>query len=62
MEPFFDAFAGYPRWFVVACVTIVAAAAIWILAKILKWGLYFLIGLVLVWGAAATVWLILHPQ
>jgi len=58
----FDSLAGYPHWFVVACLTVVAAAAIWILAKVLKWGLYFLIGLVLIGGLAASVWLLLHPN
>jgi hypothetical protein len=62
MDPLFDAFAGYPRWFVVLCLTIVAAAAIWLLAKLLKWGLYLLIGLVIVGGVTATVWLLTHPD
>ena len=59
-NPLLDSLAGYPRWFVAACLTIVAAAVIWVLAKLLKWGLYLLIGLVLVGGAATTVWLALH--
>ncbi len=59
-NPLLDSLAGYPRWFVAACLTIVAAAVIWVLAKLLKWGLYLLIGLVLVGGAATTVWLLVH--
>ncbi|MDB6167919.1 MAG: hypothetical protein JWM88_783 [Verrucomicrobia bacterium] len=59
-SPLLDSLASYPHWFVAACLTIVAAAVIWILAKALKWGLYFLIGLVVAWGAAATVWLFVH--
>lgn len=53
-----DSLAGYPRWFVVACATIVLAVAIWIFAKLLKWSLYLLMVLVLIGGLAATVWLI----
>lgn len=59
-DPIFDAFAGYPRWLVAACLTIVAALAIWIIAKILKWSLYLLLVLVLIGGAAATVWLVFN--
>ncbi|MBS0662457.1 MAG: hypothetical protein JSR48_04285 [Verrucomicrobia bacterium] len=55
-----DSLAGYPPWFVAACLTVVAAMLIWVLAKVLKWALYLLIGLVLVGGAATTVWLLLH--
>ncbi|MBS0633059.1 MAG: hypothetical protein JSS11_14195 [Verrucomicrobia bacterium] len=53
-----DSLAGYPRWFVALCLTIVAAAALWLLAKLLKWGLYVLAALVLIAGLAATGWLI----
>ncbi len=59
-NPLLDSLASYPHWFVAACLTIVAAAVIWVLAKVLKWGLYLLIGLVLVGGAATTVWLLVH--
>ena len=58
--PLIDSLASYPHWFVAACLTIVAAAVIWLLAKVLKWGLYLLIGLVLTGGAATTVWLLFH--
>ncbi|MEO6001613.1 MAG: hypothetical protein ABIZ04_16795 [Opitutus sp.] len=54
----FDSLAAYPPWFVAACVTIVVAVLLWLTAKVLKWSLYLLMGLVLVAGAAATVWLI----
>ena len=54
----FDSLAGYPPWFVAACVTIVAAVLIWLAAKLLKWSLYVLMALVLIAGLAATVWLI----
>lgn len=55
-----DSLAGYPRWFVAACLTIVAAAVLWVFAKLLKWSLYLLVALVLVAGLTVTGWLILH--
>ena len=54
----FDSLAGYPPWFVAACVTIVAVVLIWFATKLLKWSLYVLMALVLIGGVAATVWLI----
>lgn len=59
-HPVIDSLAAYPHWFVAACLTIVLAVVIWLLAKLLKWGLYLLIGLVLIGGSATTVWLIFH--
>ena len=53
-----DSLAGYPRWFVALCATIVLVVALWIFAKLLKWSLYFLLALVVIVGTAATVWLI----
>jgi len=55
-----ESLAGYPRWFVAACLTVVAAVVLWILAKLLKWGLQVLLVLVVIAGAAATVWLFMH--
>jgi len=54
-----DSLADYPRWFVVGCVTLVAAVAIWILVKALKWALWFLLGAVVIVGGGAVVWLLL---
>jgi hypothetical protein len=51
--------AGYPSWFVAACVTVVACALIWFAVKLLKWSLYLLMALVLVGGVIATGWLII---
>jgi hypothetical protein len=59
-DPLLDSLAGYPRWFVAACLTIVAAVVLWILAKLLKWGVYVLLALVLIAGLAATVWLLVR--
>lgn len=52
--------AHYPRWFVTLCAVIVAAAAIWLLAKLLKWTLYlvalavfgFVVAGLIVWWVA----------
>lgn len=49
--------AHYPRWFVTLCAVIVAAAAIWLLAKMLKWTLYLAVIAVLgLAGLAVVVW------
>lgn len=52
-----DSLAGYPRWFVAACLTVVLAAGLWAIAKLLKWSLYLLVALVLLAGLAVTAWL-----
>jgi hypothetical protein len=50
----FDSLAGYPHWFVVACVVLAALGAVWILAKVLKLAVWMIfLGVLLV--AAATV-------
>lgn len=54
-ESSFDSLAGYPRWLVLACVTVLAAAALWLLAKVLKWSLYLLAILVLVAGGGLVL-------
>lgn len=55
-----DSLAGYPRWFVAACLTIVAAVVLWVFAKVLKWSLYLVMALVLVVGATTTMWLVFN--
>jgi hypothetical protein len=59
-NPLLDSLARYPHWFVAACLTIVIAAVLWVLAKLMQWGLQLLVGLVLFCGAAATIWLLFH--
>jgi hypothetical protein len=54
----FDSLAGYPPWFVAACVTVVVIVLVWLVAKMLKWSLYLLMGLVLVAGVGTTIWLL----
>ncbi|HYP16990.1 MAG TPA: hypothetical protein VEQ65_07235 [Opitutus sp.] len=58
---FLDSLAGYPEWLVVALLTVAAAVAIWIIAKLLKWSLYLLMVLVVIGGSALTVWLLVDP-
>lgn len=53
-----DSLADYPRWLVVACVTIVLAAAIWVVMKLLKWTLWLLLFAVLAIGLSTAVWLL----
>jgi hypothetical protein len=53
-----DSLADYPRWLVVACVTIVLAAAIWVVMKLLKWALWLLLFAVLAIGLGTAVWLL----
>jgi uncharacterized membrane protein len=55
---FLDTFAGYPQWLQVACLTVVAALAIWIVGKLLKIALWVLLFVVLIGGSIATVWLL----
>ncbi|MCR6657759.1 MAG: hypothetical protein NVV63_18565 [Opitutus sp.] len=55
-----NSLAAYPRWFVVGSLTIVTAALIWSLAKILKWSLYLLLAVVVIVGFATTIWLVFH--
>jgi presenilin-like A22 family membrane protease len=54
-----DSLADYPRWFVVACATIVLAVGLWIGMKLLKIALWVLIAVVLVVGLGAAVWLLI---
>lgn len=63
MDPFtplLDSLAEYPRWFVAACLTVVAAAVIWLLIKLLKVTLYVLLALVIIGGIGTVGWLLLH--
>ena len=55
-----ESLKDYPEWFVVAWVTIVAAVAIWVLVKLLKWALWALLIGVLVVGGATIAWLLLR--
>jgi hypothetical protein len=51
--------AAYPRWFVVACLVLVALAAGWLLAKLFKWTLSLLFAaVVLLLILAAVAWLV----
>ena len=56
---FFDSLADYPQWFVAACVTVVAAAMIWVLVKLLKWALWVALIAVLVVGGVMVAGLLM---
>jgi hypothetical protein len=58
--PMLDSLADYPRWFVVACGTIVAAVLIWVVMKLLKLALWLLIAGVLVVGLGTAAWLLIR--
>ena len=51
--------ADYPPWFVAAAVTLAAAVALWLLARVLKWLLWILLVAVLAGGAVLTVWMVM---
>jgi uncharacterized membrane protein YhdT len=53
-----DSLADYPRWFVVACGTIVAAVLIWVVMKLLKVAMWLLVGAVLIVGLGTAAWLL----
>jgi cytochrome c-type biogenesis protein CcmH/NrfG len=55
-----ESLKDYPEWFVVACVTIVVAVAIWVLVKLLKWALWALLIGVLAVGGVTVAWLLLQ--
>ena len=59
-KPLLDSLAGYPHWFVAACLTLVIAALIWLTAKVLKWTLYAVVAVVLIGGIGTTIWLLFH--
>jgi len=46
----------YPRWAVILAGTAVAAVALWLIMKVLKWTLWLLIGAVVLGGLAWVVW------
>jgi len=57
---FLNSLADYPRWLVVACTTIVLAAAIWVTMKLLKVALWLLIFAVLAMGLGTAAWLLVR--
>ena len=46
----------YPAWFVVVALTLAAAAALWVLSRIIKWVLWLLLIGVLAGGAVLMIW------
>ena len=58
--PLFNSLADYPRWLVVACLAIVGVLAIYLVAKLLKWGFYLLLICVLVGGLGLAAWFLIR--
>lgn len=54
-RPIFESLADYPPWLVIACATIVVAAGIWLLAKLIKWTLWVMMAAVLLVGGTVLV-------
>jgi hypothetical protein len=52
-----DLLAGYPHWLVVACAVVVAAAALWLLLKLIKAALWILFYGVIV---LAVLWTVMY--
>jgi len=52
--------SAYPRWAVILAGAAVAAVALWLLMKVLKWTLWLLIGAVLLGGLAWAAWELLR--
>ena len=52
--------SAYPRWLVVLVGTLVAALAIWIAMKLLKWTLWLLFFAILIGGIFWTLLLVFH--
>ncbi len=52
--------SAYPRWLVVLVGTLLAALAIWIAIKLLKWALWLLFFCVLLGGTFYAFWLLLN--
>jgi len=53
-----DSLAEYPHWFVVACAAVAAAAALWLLVKLLKAALWILFVGIVLSAALAALWLL----
>lgn len=56
LPTFLQSLGEYPRWFVIACLTVIVAALLWVMAKVLKWTIYLLVALVVLGGGVAAVW------
>jgi hypothetical protein len=52
--------SAYPRWAVILAGAAVAAVALWLLMKVLKWTLWLLIGAVLLGGLVWAAWELLR--
>jgi hypothetical protein len=48
--------SAYPPWLVVVCAVIAIILGLWLVGKLLKWGLVVMVVAILVLGGAALVW------
>lgn len=55
-----NSLGDYPPWFVALCLTLAAAIAIWIFAKLVKWALWLLLIVVIVGGGATVLGLLMR--
>ncbi len=58
--PLVHSLDSHPRWLLAAGATVVLAAALWLLSKLLKWTLLALLVAVLVGGVVVTAWLLVN--
>lgn len=59
-KTYFLDLSAYPQWLVVLVGTLLAALAIWILMKVLKWTLWLLFFAVLIGGTLWAAWLLVN--
>lgn len=59
-ESYFVDLSAYPKWLVVLVGTFAAVLVIWIMMKLLKWALWFLLFVVLVGGVLWSGYLLVN--
>jgi hypothetical protein len=52
--------SAYPPWLVVVCAVVAGILGLWLVGKLLKWGLVIIVVAILVLGGAALVWRMLR--
>jgi len=52
--------AGYPSWLVVVAGVLAALVLLWILGKLLKWTLYFVVIVLAVGCVGIAIWMVLN--
>jgi hypothetical protein len=54
-----DSLAGYPRWFVAACLVLAGSLVLWLVFKLVKLAMWLLVVGIVVAGLAAAAWVLL---